>query len=106
MNRAILAWALMLGACGGDEANDDRIAAILELDGDVAAGATGYASNCASCHGADGEGGTGPAMADAVTLSDEDIVDVVLNGVGGMPGFDSLEDQEIADILAFVTDTF
>ena len=66
-----------------------------------------YASTCADCHGADG-GGTsrGPALAEEVREeSDEDLVDQIVNGGGDMPPQD-VSDQEAADVLAFLRETF
>jgi mono/diheme cytochrome c family protein len=65
------------------------------------AGASLYASDCASCHGADARGGSGPSIAG---VSDSQaVIDVILNGSGGMPGFaGSLTDADIADILAYL----
>ncbi|QPC46908.1 cytochrome c550 [Mangrovibacillus cuniculi] len=46
--------------------------------------ATFYASNCASCHGGNYEGGFGPALA-GTELSAEKIKDILQNGQGQMP---------------------
>jgi menaquinol-cytochrome c reductase cytochrome b/c subunit len=96
MNRLI--WlAPFLFACG--KAAD--VDAILELEGDPAAGETLFAANCASCHGADATGGSGPDLTGED--EDEEFVEYVLNGDGDMPAFEGdLTDQEIADILAWV----
>ncbi len=91
---ALLASSLV--GCAGSERADT----ILGLTGDADAGATLYADNCASCHGADGTGG-----AEEGILGEEasEIAEVVLNGEDSMPSFaDSLEDQDIADILAWI----
>ena len=104
----MVAAAGLLVGCGdkdGDSASA-RVDDILALTGDSGSGASVYSGNCAACHGADGEGGTGPAMSDAASGSDEEIVETVLNGEGSMPSFSSLEDQEIADLLAYINATF
>jgi len=89
-------------ACGGDRTED-----ILALTGDADAGASVYTSECAGCHGADGEGGVGPAMTTVVPAhTDAQFVDVVLVGVGEMPAHDYMDDQEIADVLAYSRATF
>lgn len=101
----MLPLAFALAACGGGS-DDDGVDAILALDGDPVAGEAVYASTCAACHGADGEGGSGPAMAGIVAdESDADIVEVVLDGEGSMPPQD-LTDQEVADVLAYLIETF
>lgn len=81
------------------------VACAPELVGDPAAGEALYASNCASCHGADGEGGSGPAMADVSGESEAEIADVVLYGAGDMPAID-VDDQAAADIAAYVVETW
>ena len=61
-------------------------------------GATVYANSCAGCHGANGEGVAGPAMASAVNgLTAEDVADVALYGSGGMPAV--LSDPEEASAV-------
>lgn len=72
------------------------------VSGDTSsAGASLYASECASCHGSDARGGSGPSIAG---VSDSQaVIDVILNGTDGMPGFSgSLSDADIADILAYL----
>jgi len=74
------------------------------LTGDPAAGANVYAANCASCHGVNGEGGTGPALAGEAEETAE-LEDIILNGEGEMPAI-PLEDQELADVIAYLQETF
>ncbi len=80
---------------------------ILGLDADPAAGAEVFSANCASCHGASGEGDIGPAMSEAVTeLSEDEFLATVFNGTDeGMPAF-ALSDQEAADLVAYCDETF
>lgn len=106
MNRILLLPLLLLPlmtACG-DKDGDGEYDAILELDGDIDAGETVYTTNCAGCHGADGEGVSGPALAGHLH-GDEEILETVFNGLGSMPAFD-LSDQEAADLLAYLFDAF
>ncbi|MDA3130725.1 c-type cytochrome [Aliibacillus thermotolerans] len=43
-------------------------------------------SNCISCHGENLEGASGPAIADVGSrLSEEEIIDISVNGIGSMP---------------------
>ena len=78
---------------------------IAALNGDATAGAEVYSANCAGCHGDAGEGVSGPALTD-VSEKDE-IIEIVYNGEEEMPSFsDSLSDQEIADVAAFVSGGF
>ena len=45
-----------------------------------------YAANCAGCHGADGEGGNGPALGYVVPGMDaEDVAEVIMLGEDSMP---------------------
>lgn len=106
--RAVWTLALVgLMACGGDEGGSERVDAILELEGDAASGEAVYADECAVCHGVNGEGGSGPAMGDVVGEGDAEIVSTILEGEGdAMPAFDTLADQDIADLLAYILETF
>ena len=105
--RTAWAWALALAlvACGGDDGtgSGDRVDTILAIDGDAASGEGLYADNCALCHGDDGSGGSGSSL---LGKSDEaEIVETILFGEDGTamaPFEDQLDDQEIADITAFV----
>ena len=103
MRLVFLVAVIGLSACGGDSAaTDERLTTILDLTGDEANGADVYSSNCAVCHGASGEGISGPSMSSVQGLSDEQIVDTILNGIDSMPAFDNLPDQDIADLLEHV----
>jgi mono/diheme cytochrome c family protein len=78
----------------------------LELEGDAAAGKALFTTSCGGCHAladAGTTGNVGPNLDDAKP-STEVVVTNVTNGKGTMPPFgDSLEDQQIADIAAYVT---
>ena len=96
---------------GGETGGDDRASTILGLSGDSAAGATLFASSTcgtAACHGSDGSSGaaTPPLNTSVPAASDEQIVSTFLNGKGSMPAQSNLSDQQLADLLAYVTDTF
>lgn len=96
---------------GGGSGGEDRAAAIFALDGDAASGATLFTSSgCSSeaCHGPDGLSGMAtPGLDTSVAASDDpQIVNSFLNGRGGMPPQGSLDDQQLADLLAYVSDTF
>lgn len=82
----------------------DRAQAILDLTGDAAAGEVTYTQQCSACHAADGTGGTGPSLVAAYGEGEDlEMIDVILTGDDGMPGFEStLSDQEIADVWAYV----
>jgi mono/diheme cytochrome c family protein len=69
------------------------------------AGPAIFATRCASCHGADGGGGFGPALAGVVTGRFPNPADqeaVVANGRGAMPSFsDSLTPEQITAVVEF-----
>ncbi len=50
---------MLLSGCGGGNGGD---AVPASQDDQVAAGQSVYAASCAKCHGAEGEGGTGPLV--------------------------------------------
>jgi mono/diheme cytochrome c family protein len=64
-----------------------------------------YVSNCARCHGQEGEGGPGPALAGRVTTDFPDAKDeiaVVRDGRDGMPSFaGDLSPAETEDVVAY-----
>lgn len=93
--RGVVWWLVALVACGGDRAEG-----ILALEGDATAGEAVYVAECASCHGEDGGGGSGPAVNTESEASE--IVEVVLEGEEEMPAFPDLSDQAIADLTAYV----
>ena len=78
---------------------DPRIAEIEALSGDAVVGATLYEANCRWCHGSNGRGAH--TMYPGGTLS-PDLIETILEGLSGMPSFDNLSNQEIADIAAYI----
>lgn len=82
---------------------EDRNLRFGELDGDSTNGEAVFSANCASCHGADGTGGSGPNLVAEAGEDDAEWVEVILGGEDTMPAFvDVLTDQEIADVLAWL----
>lgn len=80
-----------------------------------------YTQNCLTCHQADGGGVDGlnpPLSKTSWVLGDKTrIINVLLNGLQGedidgepynnvMPSYDNLTDQQIADVLTFVRNSF
>ena len=88
------------GNGGGPQQSPQRVVA----SGDAGRGEEVYAQNCAACHGDDGGGGTGPALAGNEEYADpEVVVPQIREGGGGMPAFeDRLSAEELADVSAFV----
>lgn len=88
---------------------DDRVQAILALDGDAAAGATLYLSNCQACHDADGTGSLGGGASlpmQVPVLGEQGVIETVLRGIGNMDAYDFLENQQVADVAAHVVEAY
>lgn len=84
---AIFGSMLVLGACGGGDDNagsDDNTSGgdTVAVDAEAV-----VQQKCISCHGDNLDNGSAPAI-DKIggKLSEEEIHDVIINGVGGMPG--------------------
>jgi menaquinol-cytochrome c reductase cytochrome b/c subunit len=79
-----------------------------EEEPQVESGASIFAqAGCLNCHtyGGQGAAGPGPELTDAGTrLAQENIVEVVTNGRGGMPAFGgALTEEQIQDVAAFLS---
>lgn len=91
-----------------DENGDNARIPYDRIPGDAALGADVYARECASCHGANGEGGTGTQLANQVFLifaSDRLIKRTIENGRDGTPMLafkDRLSAEEIDGVTAFL----
>jgi len=76
-----------------------------ESGGTLSPGAAIYDGNCASCHGGDGGGGLGPALAGQVQKSFPDVEDQITfveEGEGTMPAFAGrLTDDEIRQVVEY-----
>lgn len=73
--------------------------------GDADAGAEVFATSCAACHGEDGHGGAGGPDLTTLPKAQEQASaeEQVREGGGGMPPFEGqLDDEEIANVAAFV----
>jgi mono/diheme cytochrome c family protein len=110
----IVGLSLLL-ACGSDStATADRTAKVATLTGNAAAGKTVYETTssptCQGCHGADGVGTSAsknvglqePSKNDSVS----ELAGYVLNGIGSMPKQTALSDQQVADLIAYMKQTF
>lgn len=107
--------SLVLAGCGGDddgEAEGEPPAATTEegaAEGNAEAGAQLFADNgCGNCHTLEAAGSTGtigPNL-DELQPSFEAAVEQITNGGGAMPAFgDTLSDQEIRDLAAYVVES-
>lgn len=85
--------------------NEPQKAPPIPKKGTEDAGATIFATRCASCHGADGGGGFGPALAGVVVQrfpNEADQIAVVTNGRGSMPSFgDSLTPEQVKAVADY-----
>ena len=64
-----------------------------------------YDNNCASCHGANLEGGFGPALTNTGSkYSKEEIDDIIKNGKGQMPAQTQLSDAERESLSAWLAE--
>ena len=99
----MLGSALMLGACGGDDSStEDKDTGSETTENGTTADASEQVAQqrCATCHGGNLQGrGKTPALNDIGSrLSEEEILDIIVNGQGGMPG--GLVKGEEAEALA------
>lgn len=100
-----LAEQQQLAAAGPD------LTEFASLDEAMEVGAQRYAASCAVCHGAQGQGGIGPAFAGSdLTTSAERLaehIDVVVNGRNAMPAFKAqLTPKEIAAVVTYERNAF
>lgn len=81
-----LASITMVAACSGGSSTPAAPA----NDAVLVEGQKVYSQNCASCHGASGNGGYGPKLAGVVAVKYPNIDDqiaIIANGKGAMPAF-------------------
>lgn len=68
-------------------------------------GATVYSSQCSACHGANLQGGVGPALdatSPTATADDDAIRAVIRNGAAGMPANTSLSDEQVDAVIEHI----
>ncbi|WP_017728371.1 cytochrome c550 [Halalkalibacterium ligniniphilum] len=72
---------------------------VTEIEDPIAAGEQMVQASCIGCHGGDLSGGAGPALTSLEgKYSQEEIADIVMKGMGGMP---PVNDNEVeADAIA------
>ena len=81
----------------------ERAIVISELLGTSDQGESTFQTHCASCHGTHAQGGIGPDLpSHFATHSVVNLIDVILDGTENMPAFAQLEDQVIADLIAYI----
>lgn len=75
-------------------------------DAELVEGQQVYASQCASCHGVQGEGGRGKQLSEGTVLSafpsPSDQLELVVNGSGQMPAFGKrLSEEQLAAVTRY-----
>lgn len=92
----------------GSEGAADPEQASADFDTLFAGGRTQFGTTCAACHGAQGEGAQGPALAGNEALGDtEYLATTIIHGFGYMPPFgDQLSDEDIAAIATFIRNSW
>lgn len=106
--------ALVLSACGGGAGGTSASSSPLPTgartnDATLLAGRKVFSAECASCHGARGQGGVGPTFQDGRLLKDfpaaEDQVAFVTQGKGIMPSFAGvLTHNQLEAVVAYERD--
>lgn len=96
----------LAAGCGGGTAPEVPVGPAGTADEVLVTGREIYIRRCASCHGAGGTGGRGPAFADGRVLERfpeiEDQIEVVADGQGAMPAFaDVLGPDEIVAVVRY-----
>ncbi len=104
---ALVATGLLsAGSAGAQELANDEASLNLLME----EGATVYGNYCAACHGAEGQGGGGPALVgSSVVQSRSAVIYQILFGAmdHGMPAFDSsLSDQQIAAVSTYIRNSW
>ncbi|MCB9793578.1 MAG: cytochrome c [Alphaproteobacteria bacterium] len=95
-----LALALVACAPAGQAIDSGTMA-----QADVQNGVQVYQRWCASCHGGDGLGGSAVSMFVVDSMSDGELMDVILNGTDGMPST-PLSDADLIDLIAWLRQSF
>jgi mono/diheme cytochrome c family protein len=103
---AIAALPLLVACSSDDSGADgdaDRASTIAGLTGDATGGESVYSTNCTSCHGTDAKSGSENMDVAAFARSSKDAaIAQILEGGDGMPSFEALTDQQVADVVAYL----
>ena len=124
MRTTLLLAAAFLAACGGGAASDSAAGTSTEVatsadtgatdtdsstataTGTNAEGAALYATHCASCHGADGLGVSGPALGYNISgKTDEELRTLIREGGQYMPPV-AVPDEDIPVLIAYLRAAF
>ena len=71
----------------------------------LAVGRDVWSQRCASCHGNDGRGGSGPKLSDGKVVEafpdPADERQLILDGIGAMPAFDELSESQLEAVVRY-----
>jgi mono/diheme cytochrome c family protein len=97
----LVAGVTIVAACSGETSSP----AAPTGDAALVQGQQIYSQNCASCHGASGQGGYGPKLAGVVAVKYPNIDDqiaLITNGKGAMPAFSKkLSAEQITSVTRY-----
>jgi mono/diheme cytochrome c family protein len=93
-----------LAACGDPPPDPDRVARVLELEGDADAGGPVYERVCQECHDADGAGKSRTLSEIVPASTDDELANVVAGG--GHVSTSAMTEQEAADLIAYLRATW
>jgi mono/diheme cytochrome c family protein len=112
--------ALSIAGCTSKSKESDQ-AVDPALAKEISTGEVVYTQNCATCHQADGSGApplNPPLIKTSFVTGDKNaLIDIVVNGMKNqkvdgktyknvMPSFDYLKEEEIANVLTFIRNSF
>ena len=101
-----LMTALAATGCAKDESSSDSGGGGGDGGQDCSADGAVVFLSCAGCHGPDGVSGSAPDLAAGVpSLSDDALMDILMNGVGSMAAPNLNECEEDA-LFTYLRDTF
>ena len=86
-----------------------RVDEIMSIQGNAPVGSDLFVNDCgdAQCHGYEGTVGPAPSLPLHVpNLSNDELGCLLLTGSGEMPSHEEQSDQELADLIAYVRETF
>jgi cytochrome c oxidase cbb3-type subunit III len=102
------AAALAAGVASQEPKSADAGKKTGHSDGSATEGKPAFESRCAGCHGLDGRGGErAPDIATSAKTQgrgDDELSRIIVNGVPGtgMPAFGSMEDTDVANVVAYL----
>ena len=71
----------------------------------LAVGRDVWSQRCASCHGNEGDGGSGPKLSDGKVVeafpNPADERQLILDGIGAMPAFDELSESQLEAVVRY-----